>query len=109
MQIRISRESTPKNRELFFEIPIAATEPGRSQSAGKRINSRAYESVATIRVPGLRSGFRKSRQYFQQHPHNILSHDLVDVLLGNSFLEQRVGEQGPAAGVERRGDSAVEI
>jgi len=24
MQIRISRESTPKNRELFFEIPIAA-------------------------------------------------------------------------------------
>jgi len=41
MQIRISRESTPKNRELLFEIPIAATEPGRSQSAGKRINSRA--------------------------------------------------------------------
>ena len=48
-------------------------------------------------------------EHFQQNSCHVLSHDLVDVLLGDSFLKKRVCKQGPAAGIEGSGDAAVEI
>jgi len=49
------------------------------------------------------------RQHIQQYPRYVFPHDLVNILLGEAFLEQRIGHKRPSAGVKWSGYGTVEV
>jgi len=56
------------------------------RKSGDRVSARDRVILAALGIT------ERSRQHFQQHSHNVFSHDLVDVLFGKAFLKQRVSK-----------------